>query len=138
MPRAPIWTATGASTRAMRRSRNRSRSGSARRRPTRGSGSRACATELTEPSTPTSRGSPIMPSPTDRGAAHAREVSPEARELLATARADMAAGCWRELHELLAPAARLRAELPELDVIVAECELRRGAPRNALEVLAEL
>lgn len=57
------------------------------------------------------------------------------KDLLLTARADTAAGCWSDVRELLTGRELEREECPELAVYLAEAEMRLGQPREARELL---
>jgi tetratricopeptide (TPR) repeat protein len=58
-------------------------------------------------------------------------------ELLRTARADAAAGCWSDLRELLADRESECRVRPELAVLLAEAEMRLGNPRATRDLLTE-
>ncbi|HEU4641394.1 MAG TPA: tetratricopeptide repeat protein [Gemmatimonadaceae bacterium] len=72
--------------------------------------------------------------PTDRLRDHV-PLPAEMNDLLVTARADTAAGCWSDVRTLLADRELEREERPELAVYLAEAEMRLGEPTLARQLL---
>ncbi|HEX6536793.1 MAG TPA: tetratricopeptide repeat protein [Gemmatimonadaceae bacterium] len=72
--------------------------------------------------------------PTDRSREQP-SLPAELDDLLRTARADLAAGCWSDVRELLEGREREREERPELDVYLAEAEMRMANARQARTLL---